>query len=159
MVNPVPAPALAADVAVVDPATQGRWHVLPFQFGSEVLAVHAVLLNNGKVLFAAGSGNSAFRFGNKNFGNTALKNWTSVVWDPTVSPPPGRDTNFFHPDTTLDAQGKVLDFFCGGGTTPAPGRWLPPVGTASCSKKIVAPHVTPLFGPGAPHCGAARYQG
>jgi hypothetical protein len=38
----------------------GKWTLL--KFGSEVLAVHAALLPTGKVLFAAGSGNSTVRF-------------------------------------------------------------------------------------------------
>ncbi|PXW99147.1 galactose oxidase-like domain-containing protein [Mycolicibacterium moriokaense] len=129
MANPVAAPAPAADVAAVDPATQGSWQVLPFN--SEVLAVHAVLLHTGKVLFAAGSGNSTVRFADQNFGNTAMRFWTSAVWDPTVSAPPGgQDTNFFHPDTKRDAQGKVLDFFCGGETPLEDGLVLTTGGTA-----------------------------
>jgi len=110
-----------------DPAVQGSWQVLPFD--SEVLAVHAALLPNGKVLFAAGSGNSDRRFGDPNFGNTALRFWTSVVWDPTASSPPGLDTNFFHPATPRDAQNKVLDLFCGGETVLADGRILSTGGT------------------------------
>ncbi|MDT7737647.1 MAG: hypothetical protein QOK09_1016 [Mycobacterium sp.] len=129
MANPVPAPAPAADVAAVNPATQGSWQVLPFL--SEVLAVHAALLRTGKVLFAAGSGNSAIRFSDPNFGNTATGFWTSVVWDPTVSPPPGgTDTNFFHADTKRDANGNVLDFFCGGETPLQDGGLLSTGGTA-----------------------------
>jgi hypothetical protein len=108
-------------------ATQGSWQVLPFD--SEVLAVHAALLPNGKVLFAAGSGNSSVRFADPNFGNTALAFWTSVVWDPTASSPPGQDTNFFHPATPRDAQNKVLDLFCGGETVLADGRIISTGGT------------------------------
>jgi hypothetical protein len=157
MANPVAAPVPAADVAAVDPATQGSWHVLPFQFGSEVLAVHAVLLHTGKVLFSAGSGNSAFRFGDKNFGNTALKNWTSAVWDPTVSPPPGgQDTNFFHPDTTRDAQGKVLDFFCGGETPLEDGRVLSTGGTARYQGGFLGRPDTLLFDPASQQWAVTR---
>jgi Domain of unknown function (DUF1929)/Concanavalin A-like lectin/glucanases superfamily len=112
-----------------DPAAEGSWEVLPFD--SEVLAVHAALLPNGKVLFAAGSGNSAFRFADPQFGNTALGFWTSVVWDPTVSSPPGQHTDFFHPATPRDAQNKVLDLFCGGETVLADGRILSTGGTLS----------------------------
>ncbi|MGH3869686.1 MAG: galactose oxidase-like domain-containing protein [Pseudonocardiaceae bacterium] len=114
--------AVAGDVAEL-----GSWRVLPFR--SEVLAVHAALLPTGKVLFAAGSGNSAVRFADPNFGNTALGFWTSVVWDPTVSPPPGQDTDFFHPATPRDARGTVLDLFCGGETLLADGRVLSTGGT------------------------------
>jgi len=138
------APAAAADVAAVDPA-QGRWQVLPFD--SEVLAVHAALLHTGKLLFAAGSGNSAVRFADPNFGNTAMKFWTSVVWDPTVSPPPGQDTNFSHPDTTRDANGKVLDFFCGGETPLEDGRVLSTGGTARYQNGFLGRADTLLFDP------------
>jgi Galactose oxidase-like, Early set domain/Concanavalin A-like lectin/glucanases superfamily len=102
----------------------GSWQVLPFL--SEVLAVHAALLPTGKVLFAAGSGNSAVRFADPNFGNTALQFWTSVVWDPAANPP---EAGFFHPDTPRDAQGTVLDLFCGGETPLADGRVLSTGGT------------------------------
>jgi hypothetical protein len=110
--------------AAQDTAGLGSWQVLPFL--SEVLAVHAALLPTGKVLFAAGSGNSAVRFADPNFGNTALQFWTSVVWDPTANPP---EAGFFHPDTSRDAQGKVLDLFCGGETFLADGRVLSTGGT------------------------------
>ncbi len=112
---------------------QGSWRVLVH---SEVLAVHAALLPTGKVLFAAGSGNSAVRFGDPNFGNTALKFWTSVVWDPTLSPPPGQDTDFFHPATPRDAQHKVLDLFCGGETMLADGQVLSTGGTLAYADSV-----------------------
>jgi hypothetical protein len=126
-VSPTAQRAAAAQPAA-DAATQGSWRVLPFD--SEVLAVHAALLHTGKVLFAAGSGNSAIRFADPNFGNMTMGFWTSVVWDPAVSPPPGQRTNFFHPDTKRDAHGKVLDFFCGGETPLEDGRLLATGGTA-----------------------------
>jgi hypothetical protein len=125
MADAVSAPAAAAAAV----GTQGKWERLPFH--SEVLAVHAVLLHTGKVLFAAGSGNSAVRFSDRNFGNTAKKFWTSVAWDPTVSPPPDQHTNFSHPDTKRDAAGNVLDFFCGGETVLEDGQVLCIGGTAS----------------------------
>src|ERR1700682_502803 len=150
-------PAAAAAVAAVDPAaTLGGWRVLPFQSGSEVLAVHAVLLHNGKVLFAAGSGNSAFRFNDPNFGNTAMKNWTSAVWDPTVSPPPGTDTNFFHPDTTRDAHGNVWDFFCGGETPLEDGRVLITGGTARYQNGFLGRADTLLFDPASQQWAVTR---
>jgi len=130
----------SADVeAQADPAEQGKWTLL--KFGSEVLAVHAALLPTGKVLFSAGSGNSTARFDDKDsFGNEALRNWTSVVWDPTTVPPAdipaatggvdtGQDPQFFHPATTRDAQGNVLDMFCGGETPMADGRVMSNGGT------------------------------
>jgi hypothetical protein len=116
-----------ATPAALGPADAGAWQVLPFH--SEVLAVHAALLPSGDVLFAAGSGNSLTRFQSPDFGNVAKKIWVSVVWDPTISPPPGNDTNFFHPATPHDGAGKVLDFFCGGETFLPDGRLLSAGGT------------------------------
>src|SRR3954451_10218042 len=109
------------------PAVLGSWATLPF--GSEVLAVHAALLPTGKVLFAAGSGNSDVRFNGSGFGDTTLRNWTSVVWDPTINPPAGQDPQFFHPATVHDPQGHVLDLFCGGETLLPDGRVLAAGGT------------------------------
>src|SRR4029077_8820113 len=51
-------------------ATKGVWRLLPYF--SEVLPVHAALMHTGKVLFFAGSGNSAFRFSSADFGNVGL---------------------------------------------------------------------------------------
>jgi len=113
--------------AALDPADVGAWQVLPFH--SEVLAVHAALLPSGDVLFAAGSGNSLTRFQSPDFGDVAKRIWVSVVWDPTISPPPGNDTNFLHPATPHDGAGKVLDFFCGGETFLPDGRLLSAGGT------------------------------
>jgi len=113
--------------AALGPADVGAWRVLPFH--SEVLAVHAALLPSGDVLFAAGSGNSLTRFQSPDFGDIAKRIWVSVAWDPTISPPPGSDTNFFHPATPHDGAGKVLDFFCGGETFLPDGRLLSAGGT------------------------------
>ena len=112
---------------MADAADVGAWQVLPFH--SEVLAVHAALLPSGDVLFAAGSGNSLTRFQSPDFGDVAKKIWVSVVWDPAISPPPGHDTNFFHPATPHDGAGKVLDFFCGGETFVPDGGLLSAGGT------------------------------
>lgn len=109
-----------------------------------------MLLPTGQVLFAAGSGNSAIRFADSNFGNTALKFWASVVWDPTVSPPPGQDTDFFYPATQRDAHGKVLDFFCGGETLLPEGRVVSTGGTqayAGGGKQFAGRPDTLVFGP------------
>ena len=112
---------------MADAADVGAWQVLPFH--SEVLAVHAALLPSGDVLFAAGSGNSLTRFQSPDFGDVAKKIWVSVVWDPAISPPPGHDTNFFHPATPHDGAGNVLDFFCGGETFVPGGGLLSAGGT------------------------------
>jgi hypothetical protein len=117
-------------LASTDPATQGSWEKL--KFNSEVLAVHAALLHTGKVLFAAGSGNNERRFDSPDFGNTDMKNWTSVVWDPSVTPS-GGDSNFSHPNTLRgrhnDPTDKPIDFFCGGESFLADGTLLSAGGT------------------------------
>src|SRR3989440_8891945 len=113
--------------AGLSPGDVGAWQVLPFH--SEVLAVHAALLPSGDVLFTAGSGNSLTRFQSPDFGDVAKKIWVSVVWDPTISPPPGSDTDFFHPATPHDGAGKVLDFFCGGEAFLPLGRLVSAGGT------------------------------
>ena len=110
--------------------TQGAWEVLPFN--SEVLPVHAALLHTGKVLFAAGSGNNHARFTDRDFGNTSKGNWTSVVWDPSVTPG-GGDSSFFHPDTLRgmgnNPQDRPIYFFCGGESFLADGTLLSAGGT------------------------------
>ncbi len=106
-----------------NPARDGNWELLKFDSG--VLAVHAALLRTGKVLFFAGSGSSAIRFADPNFGNMAKGIFTSVVWDPLAAPP----NNFSHPTTIMAANGRPFDFFCGGDTSLADGRLLSAGGT------------------------------
>ncbi len=113
---------------VDDPQRVGKWEVLPFD--SEVLAIHAALLpTTGSVLFFAGSGNNPNRFKSPDFGDTTKKIWASVVWDSTVTPAPGTDDNFFHPNTLRDNNGRPLDFFCGGESFLPDGRLLAAGGT------------------------------
>jgi hypothetical protein len=107
-----------------DPTTQGKWELLPFNSG--VLAVHAALLPNGKVLFFAGSGSSAVRFASPDFGNEAKGIFTSVVWDGEAS----ATANFFHPKTIRAANGQPFDFFCGGDAFLPDGRLLSAGGTS-----------------------------
>lgn len=107
----------------VNPARDGRWQVLPFH--SEVLAVHAALLPQGKVLFFAGSGSSSVRFAAPDFGSMADGIFTSVVWDPNA--PQGN--NFFHPQTLFAPNNRPFDFFCGADTFLADGRLLSAGGT------------------------------
>ena len=105
------------------PARDGQWQLLPFHSG--VLAVHAALLPQGKVLFFAGSGSSSTRFAAPNFGSVADGIYMSVVWDPTAAPP----NNFAHPATILAPNHRPFDFFCGGDTLLADGRMLSAGGT------------------------------
>lgn len=113
---------------VDDPAERGSWELLPYH--SEVLAVHAALLRTGKVLFFAGSGSSKVRFADPDFGNTDLKFWCSVVWDPAAMPTPGTRDNFQHPATLRDGNGRPFDFFCGGDAFLPDGSMLSAGGTA-----------------------------
>ncbi|BBD69606.1 kelch repeat-containing protein [Nostoc commune NIES-4072] len=108
-----------------DPKTRGSWELLPYK--SEVLPVHAALLPKGKVLFAAGSGNSGFRFNNPDLGDIAKKIYCSVVWDYAGST--STAPKFSHPNTLRDGNGKVLDLFCGGETLLTDGRLLAAGGT------------------------------
>jgi hypothetical protein len=106
-----------------NPARDGKWNVLSFHSG--VLAVHAALLPQGKVLFFAGSGSSGIRFKDPDFGNMAKGVFTSVVWDPNTAPP----ANFFHPQTLIAPNHRPFDFFCGADTFLADGRLLSAGGT------------------------------
>ncbi|MBA2253336.1 MAG: VCBS repeat-containing protein, partial [Nitrospirales bacterium] len=106
-----------------NPQRDGQWQVLPYHSG--VLAVHAALCPKGKVLFFAGSGSSAARFGSPDFGNMAKGVFTSVVWNPEAASP----NNFFHPSTIVGADGRPFDFFCGGDTFLPDGRLLSAGGT------------------------------
>jgi Domain of unknown function (DUF1929) len=106
-----------------NPARDGKWQVLPFHSG--VLAVHAALLPQGKVLFFAGSGSSSTRFAAPDFGSMADGIYTSVVWDPNA--PQGN--NFFHPQTLFAPNHRPFDFFCGADTFLPDGRLLSAGGT------------------------------
>jgi galactose oxidase-like protein len=103
-----------------DPATYGSWEELAFHSG--VLAVHAALLPNGKVLFFAGSGSSATRFNSPIFGDEGQGIFTSVVWTPP-------DNSFSHPPTLRTANQRPYDLFCGGDGFLADGRMLSAGGT------------------------------
>ena len=111
---------------------KGVWRLLPYF--SEVLPVHAAMLHTGKVLFFAGSGNSAFRFFSRDFGNEAKQIFTSVVWDPTKNV---FDQNTFdHPPTLRRADLSVIDFFCCGHTFLGDGKILVGGGTEDYDKII-----------------------
>jgi hypothetical protein len=117
-------------VVVLDsvPTTQGQFELLPYD--SQVLAVHAAVLPHGKILFFAGSGNNGVRFASPDFGDMTKEFWCSVVWDYTASMADGKP-HFFHPDTLRGADGRPVDFFCGGETLLADGRLLAAGGTQS----------------------------
>lgn len=88
-------------------ATQGQWTTLGNQM--PVRAMHATLLDNGKVLLVAGSGNSVDNF--------AAGTFKASVWDPV--------SNTF---TTLNVP---KDMFCSGHVTLPDGRVLIQGGTKS----------------------------
>ncbi|KKD05396.1 galactose oxidase-like domain-containing protein [Streptomyces sp. WM6386] len=67
--DPVPAPQCTG---TAEQCANGRWDVLPTQ--NPVRSMHSVVLNNGKVLLIAGSGNSEEQFNAGTF--------TSAVYDP-----------------------------------------------------------------------------
>lgn len=127
-----------------DPVTAGSWEAL--SFGSEVLAVHAAVLPAGKVLFFAGSGNVKERQESPDFGSIDKKIYTSVVWDPTVTPTNG-DENFFHPIAIKGDNGKVFDLFCGGDSFLADGRLLSAGGTLAFPGHISGRADAVLFNP------------
>jgi len=108
---------------VEKPERDGKWELLPFHSG--VLAVHAALLPKGKVLFFAGSGSSADRFNDPDFGDEAKGIFTSVLWDPTKQGPGA----FSQPHTIRTPNGKPFDFFCGGDSFLGDGRLLSAGGT------------------------------
>jgi hypothetical protein len=119
--------------------TKGVWRLLPYF--SQVLPVHAALLHTGKVLFFAGSGNNAFRFGSPDFGNVAKQIYTSVLWDPNKSV---FDNNtFIHPPTLKRSNGTVIDYFCCGHTFLSDGRVLVVGGTIKYDVNIVNGEMQP----------------
>jgi hypothetical protein len=78
------------------PGTQGRWTTLPYTM--PVNPVHLALMNNGKVLIVAGSGNVA-----------AEANFRAAVWDPQA-------------ETFVVTQSLGWDMFCNGMVVLPDGR-------------------------------------
>jgi hypothetical protein len=103
-------------------AEEGMWELLPCD--SQVLAVHAVLMHTGKVLFFAGSGNSVPHFN--------AHDSRSVVWD--------YHNGTFHRPTT------PFDVFCAGQTLLADGKVLI-VGGTDAYDNFVGSHASYIFDP------------
>ncbi|GAA4434611.1 galactose oxidase early set domain-containing protein [Phytohabitans houttuyneae] len=97
VVTPTPTPSGCTDAAG---CTKGKWQVMPYQ--SAVRGVHAVMLNNGKVLLVAGSGNDPNAF--------AAGTFKTAVYDPAT----GAFTNVATP----------VDLFCAGHVQLRDGKVL-----------------------------------
>ncbi|MFF2469393.1 galactose oxidase-like domain-containing protein [Streptomyces mirabilis] len=95
--DPIPP---ATCTATADQCANGRWDVLPTQ--NPVRSMHSVVLNNGKVLLIAGSGNSEENFNAGTF--------TSAVYDPV--------------NGTYKVIPTPKDMFCSGHVQLADGRVL-----------------------------------
>jgi hypothetical protein len=95
--DPIPP---ATCTATADECANGKWTVLPTQ--NPVRSMHSVVLNNGKVLLIAGSGNSEENFNAGTF--------TSAVYDPV--------------NGTYKTIPTPKDMFCAGHVQLADGRVL-----------------------------------
>jgi len=104
-VRPMPMPGMPEPLDICMAAQQGVWELLPCD--SKVLAVHAVLMHSGRVLFFAGSGNNVPRFN--------AHDVRSVVWD--------YQAGTFHMPVT------PFDVFCAGQTVLSDGKVLVAGGT------------------------------
>ena len=94
-----------------DFAITGKWTVLPYD--CPINPVHAALLNTGKILFIAGSGNNP-----------------DNVDDPKGSAVLNYETGtFLRPTTPADENGDPFDLFCGGHSFLSDGRLLLAGGT------------------------------
>ncbi|WP_161988701.1 galactose oxidase-like domain-containing protein [Pedococcus bigeumensis] len=112
----------ARPIDVCDLADTGYWELLPVD--SHVLAVHAVLMHTGQVLFFAGSGNNVPNF------NAHLVR--SVVWD-------YQEGTFYDP-------GCPFDVFCSSQTVLSDGKVLVAGGTDKYDD-FVGSQATYLFDP------------
>jgi hypothetical protein len=129
----------------VDPPLTGTWDKV--HISSEVLAVHAAVLHTGKVMFFAGSGNVDVRHNSPDFGSIPKKVYTSVVWDPAVTPTAHGDEDFFHPVAIKGDDGRIFDFFCGGDTFLADGKLLSAGGTLAYPGHVSGRADAELFDP------------
>jgi plastocyanin len=98
-------PGMPAAIDICAAAREGIWELLPCD--SKVLAVHAVLMHSGRVLFFAGSGNNVPRHD--------AHDMRSVVWD--------YQAGTYNIPTTPD------DVFCAGQTVLPDGKVLVAGGT------------------------------
>src|SRR5439155_11808859 len=88
---------VGTQVLRAQPSVQGRWATLPYLM--PINPVHIALMNNGKVLVVAGSGNVATE-----------TNFRATVWDPQAG--------------TFTTQSVAWDMFCNGAVVLSDGRVL-----------------------------------
>jgi len=98
-------PGMPDPIDICTAEKEGYWELLPCD--SKVLAVHAVLMHTGRVLFFMGSGNDVPRFN--------AHDMRSVVWD--------YEAGTYHTPVT------PFDVFCAGQTVLADGKVLVAGGT------------------------------
>ncbi len=87
--------ALGTEAIFAQAGQLGRWTTLPYLM--PINPIHLALLNNGKVLIVAGSGNDA-----------TVTNYSAAVWDPQTG--------------TIPTQAVTWDMFCNGMVVLPDGR-------------------------------------
>jgi hypothetical protein len=100
-----PTPVQTVNPLLTAPSSAGQWQVLPYDVPG--LAVHATVLNDGRVLLVEGSGSNAAQF--------AAGTFNVYVWDPqagTFTNVPRLPTDLFCGGHAVLRDGKVL--FVGG---------------------------------------------
>jgi plastocyanin len=115
-------PGMPSAIDICLASKEGTWELLPCD--SKVLAVHAVLLHSGRVLFFAGSGNDVPRHN--------AHDMRSVVWD--------YQNGTYHTPVTPD------DVFCAGQTVLPDGKVLVAGGTQQYDP-FIGLHSSWLFDP------------
>src|SRR6266702_667756 len=108
------------------PTTQGQWSTLPYTM--PINPIHAALLNTGKVLVIAGSGNDRHNA----FPISTHPEYEAAVWDTQSG--------------TIMAQRIAWDMFCNGASTMPDGRVLIQGGTSVYGTEIAGNADTPFDG-------------
>ena len=116
-------PVMPEPIDICAAAEEGYWELLPCD--SKVLAVHAVLMHSGRVLFFAGSGNNVPHFN--------AHDTRSVVWD--------YQNGTFHTPVT------PFDVFCSGHTVLPDGKVLVAGGTQAYEPNFLGLRSSWLFDP------------
>jgi hypothetical protein len=103
-----PSPVLTVNPLLSSPSSAGQWQVLPYS--APALAVHATVLNDGRVLLVEGSGSNASQF--------AAGTFNVWVWDPQAG-------------TFTNVPRLPFDLFCGGHAVLRDGKVLFVGGTSA----------------------------